>query len=143
MRTYIGIDPGKNGGLAWIDDAGAHALPMPQTIRARWLAIAKLETEDCYCCIEKVHTSPQMGVRSAGTFMQNTGELLASLCAAGIPYEEVSPAKWQRHLSCLTAGDKNVTKQKAQGLFPGLKITHAIADALLIAEYCRQTRNYL
>ena len=33
-----------------------------------------------------------------------------------------------------------MSKAKAQQLFPNLKITHAIADSLLIADYCRQIR---
>jgi hypothetical protein len=42
---------------------------------------------------------------------------------------------WQKSLGCLTHGDKNVSKAAAQRLFPGMKITHATADALLIAYY--------
>ncbi len=38
----------------------------------------------------------------------------------------------------LTKGDKNVSKRRAQELFPALKVTHAIADALLIAEFARR-----
>jgi hypothetical protein len=38
----------------------------------------------------------------------------------------------------MSKGDKNVTKRRAQQLFPQLKVTHAIADALLIAEYGRR-----
>jgi hypothetical protein len=38
----------------------------------------------------------------------------------------------------MTKGDKNITKRKAQELFPEIKITHAIADSLLIAEYGRR-----
>jgi hypothetical protein len=41
-------------------------------------------------------------------------------------------------MRCLTKGDKNVSKARAQELFPALKITHATADALLIAEYGRR-----
>ena len=48
--------------------------------------------------------------------------------------------RWQKYLGCLTKGDKNVSKAKAQELFPDLKITHAIADSLLIAEYGRRVR---
>ena len=33
--------------------------------------------------------------------------------------------------------DKNVTKNRAQQLWPTIKVTHAIADALLLGEYCR------
>jgi hypothetical protein len=41
-------------------------------------------------------------------------------------------------MQCLTGGDKNISKRRAQELFPSLKITHAVADALLIAEYGRR-----
>ena len=61
-----------------------------------------------------------------------------ALCAATIPYEEVTPQKWQKALGCRTGGDKNVSKARAQALFPLQNITHAIADALLLAEYCRR-----
>jgi hypothetical protein len=42
---------------------------------------------------------------------------------------------WQKALGCLTKGDKNITKRKAQEMFPGIKVTHATADSLLIAHY--------
>jgi hypothetical protein len=42
-------------------------------------------------------------------------------------------------MGCLTKGDKNVSKSRAQELFPSIKVTHAIADALLIAEHNRRT----
>jgi hypothetical protein len=58
-----------------------------------------------------------------------------ALVASGIPFERVTPAKWQRELGCLTKGDKNVTKRKAQELFPDVKVTHANADALLLATW--------
>jgi hypothetical protein len=35
----------------------------------------------------------------------------------------------------MTKGDKNVSKRRAQELYPQLKITHSTADALLIATY--------
>jgi hypothetical protein len=35
----------------------------------------------------------------------------------------------------MTKGDKNVSKRKAQELFPQIKVNHYIADALLIAAY--------
>jgi len=54
------------------------------------------------------------------------------------PIIDVSPVKWQSALSCLTKGKKNVTKARAQQWFPKIKVTHGIADALLIAEYGRR-----
>jgi len=34
---------------------------------------------------------------------------------------------------------KNIDKAEAQRRYPKIKMTHAIADALLIATYCRET----
>lgn len=54
------------------------------------------------------------------------------------------PGVWQKPFRLPTqkkAGNtakKNTHKARAQELFPGLKITHAVADALLIAEYGRR-----
>ena len=62
------------------------------------------------------------------------------LNALELPFDEVSPVKWQNWQKCKTGGNKNISKSRAQQLFPSLKITHAIADALLIADYCRQIR---
>jgi hypothetical protein len=66
-----------------------------------------------------------------------------AIVAAGIPFETVTPQKWQKTLGCLTKGDKNVSKRKAQELFPDIKITHAIADSLLIAHYAKHHHGYV
>jgi hypothetical protein len=59
----------------------------------------------------------------------------------------VLPNAWQRALGVAyppgstDTEKKNITKRRAQQLFPAFTpITHAIADALLIAEYCRRVR---
>jgi hypothetical protein len=80
-----------------------------------------------------------MGVKSAFTFGEGYGRLQMALTALGIPYERIRPAMWQKAMGCLTKGDKNVSKSRAQELFPSIKVTHAIADALLIAEHNRRT----
>jgi Holliday junction resolvasome RuvABC endonuclease subunit len=92
---------------------------------------------DCKAYIESVHSSPQMGVTSAFTFGRGFGWLEMALTAANVPFERITPQKWQKAMGCLTKGDKNVSKRKAQELFPDIKVTHAIADSLLIAEYGR------
>lgn len=144
MPRCIGIDPGKNGGIAWIDEEEVCAEKLAgKTERDVWHLIASLEEDDrTFAMIESARSSPQMGVTSAFTFGRGFGGLRMALVAAGIAFEEVSPSVWQRYLRCLTRGDKNVTKRKAQELFPMLKITHAIADALLIAEYARRMRMF-
>ena len=140
MTTYLGIDPGANGGIAWITDGKACAEKMPDTLKDLWELIRDIKSiGDCTAVIEQVHSSPQMGVKSAFTFGNGFGHLEMALTAAAIPFDRVRPQVWQKALGCLTKGDKNITKQKAQEMFPIVKITHAIADALLIAEYNRKT----
>jgi len=92
-----------------------------------------------FCLIEKVHSSPQMGVTSAFTFGRSFGFVVGLLTAHKIPFEFVTPQKWQKAMGCLTRGDKNVSKAAAQRLFPSVKMTHANADAVLLAEHCRRT----
>ena len=144
MSTIIGIDPGKNGAIAWITDGKPCVDKMPDTLKDLWEIITGITYQiiktggsghTCKAYIEAVHSSPQMGVVSAFTFGQGFGHLEMALTAAGIPFERVTPQKWQKAMGCLTKGDKNVSKRRAQELFPQMKITHATADALLIAEY--------
>jgi crossover junction endodeoxyribonuclease RuvC len=139
MKTIIGIDVGVNGGIAWIQDGKPCVEKMPETLADLWEMIELFQgMYYCKAYIEAVHSSPQMGVKSSFTFGQGYGRLEMAITAAGIPFERVRPQVWQKAMGCLTKGDKNVSKRKAQELFPQLKITHATADALLIAEYGRR-----
>jgi len=148
MKLHIGIDPGASGGIAFIPDnnpAGAWAVKMPETLADLWDVIYDCSPERTTCeysphaCLEKVHSMPGQGVASSFKFGQGFGHLEMALTASRIPFTYVTPQKWQKELGCLTGGDKNVSKARAQQLFPHLKITHALADALLLAEYCRRT----
>jgi Holliday junction resolvasome RuvABC endonuclease subunit len=148
-EIIIGIDPGMNGGMACITGYGPTTIytftdktrtDICDELRA-WAGDGdEFTRQDCFAYIELVHTMPKQGVVSSGKFMKNYGVLLGALATLKVPHEEVSPAKWQRALGCLSHGDKNVTKAKAQELFPSIKCTHAISDALLIAEYGRRQR---
>ena len=140
MKLYIGIDPGLSGGVAFIPASGEPwAHKMPETDRDL-IDLLRDSTRDmeARAVIELVHSSPQMGVKSAFTFGEGYGRLQMALTALGVPYERVRPAVWQKAMGCLTKGDKNVSKRRAQELFPTLKVTHAIADALLIGEFARR-----
>ena len=141
--TIIGIDPGANGGIAWITDGKACVEKMPDTLQDLWELIrditnhprSSLDGRKYKAYIEQVSSSPQMGVVSAFSFGRGYGNLEMAITAAGIPFERVRPQVWQKALGCMTKGDKNVSKRKAQELFPDSKVTHATADALLIAYY--------
>ena len=143
-KLHIGIDPGASGGIAFIPDnnpAKAWTVKMPETLADLWDVLdgVGFDSTDHHACLEKVHSMPGQGVASSFKFGQGFGHLEMALTAARIPFSYITPQKWQKELQCLTGGDKNVSKARAQQLFPHLKITHALADALLIAEYCRRT----
>jgi crossover junction endodeoxyribonuclease RuvC len=134
--TTIGIDPGKSGGIAWIQDGKACVEKMPDTLQDLWELLRDIAAEGrCKAYLEQIHSSPQMGVVSSFTFGNGFGHLEMALTAAGIPFERVRPQVWQKAMGCMTKGDKNVSKRKAQELFPQIKVNHYVADALLIASY--------
>lgn len=144
IKNIIGIDPGVSGGIAWICDGKPCVEKMPDTLQDLWELICDIKADGDHfvAYLEQVHSSPQMGVKSAFTFGNGFGHLQMALTAAGIPFERVRPQVWQKALGCMTKGDKNVSKRKAQELFPQLKITHATADAILLAEFGRRLQNY-
>ena len=166
---FCGIDPGLSGGIALIDGAGRVITcgKMPDTERGLWRVlleiadshdvVAMLEqlggmprrprTERCHKCGASRTTSAPL--QSPTTMLKmgtNYGQLRMGLVAAGIRFDEVLPRRWQASFGLVFSSGrftatqkKNKHKAKAEHLFPGVEITHAIADALLIAEYCRRT----
>lgn len=134
------------------DDARAEAEAAIWQLLQRWAYEAGrgAEKPGIKAAIERVRASQQMSKSSIWTFAQGVGSLRAFLIAAGIPFEEVAPQKWQKFIGVRDktgARDlkdvditekKNRHKEKAAKLFPMLTVTHKIADALLIAEYARR-----
>jgi crossover junction endodeoxyribonuclease RuvC len=140
--TTIGIDPGASGAIAWIDERGKSCVEkMPDTLQDLWELVVSISLNagtgglGVRAYLEAVSSSPQMGVVSSFSFGRGYGNLEMALTAAGIPFERVRPQVWQKAMGCMTKGNKNISKQKAQELFPDKKIIHATADALLIALY--------
>ena len=89
---------------------------------------------------------PGQGVTSMFNFGKSYGNLEAFLVAAAIPFERVTPSVWQREFGLIKKKGETHTQKKnrhkslAQELFPSVKVTHAVADALLIAEYGRRQK---
>lgn len=157
---YIGIDPGKNGGIAVINDK----FPKPVNITVykysdddlidvidvctKGSSIAVYRDEEIKCVLEKVNAMPGQGVVSMFNFGQNFGFIQGVLKAYEIPFELVPPQKWKKEFS--VTSDKNTSIEVAKRLFPGvnLKATDrcrkdhdGMAEALLIAEYGRRHYN--
>ena len=140
---FAGWDPGKSGAGVLLDESGTLR---GEIIRgdATFHDQVALITKDwdtsmiSMLMIEKVHSMPRDANRGAFTFGTHYGFIQGVVCSLDIPHEFVTPQIWQREMGCMSKGDKNITKAAAQRLFPGIKITHRNADALLIAEYCRR-----
>lgn len=153
MKTYIGIDPGVSGGIAAIyEGEGAHvrAWKMPETERDLWDVFCEL-ANPTFLILENVGPMPSMGKANLFTFGRSVGLLRGMIIASRIPFEAVTATTWQSYMRCKPGGKrdvkennklkKKITKAKAQELFPNIKCTNYIADALLIAEYCRRVRS--
>jgi len=78
------------------------------------------------------------GVVSLGTCANTFWGPQWALAAMGLGFDLVRPKVWQKALCCMTGGDKNVSKAKAQQLWPNTKWIHATSDAALICEYGRR-----
>lgn len=153
---FIGLDPGASGGLALIAPDMVRAVPMPATERdvLDWIrrcrgdaAAGIIHKPQAFAVIEKVggyiSGNPCPG-SAMFKFGQGYGGLRMALVATGIPFEEVTPQRWQKEfLLTRKKGEaktpfKNRLKAKAQQLFPEMEPTLKTADAILIALYCQR-----
>jgi len=166
-HLYLGVDPGVNGGLACIDSHGdtTRVIKMPGTDTDLWLAVSEMsELGEITCVLEKISSAPRrMGIgtckRCGNTWPEskamnspksmltqgtNYGTIRMALLAAGIRFDEVGARKWQGIFGLVGHGKETTTEKKnrhkdaAQKLFPSTKVTHYVADALLLAEYCKR-----
>jgi len=137
--TFIGIDPGASGAVAIQHTGLMHTMKLTGTeadvseFIDRWARLG-----DCFAFLESVHSMPKQGVSSSFKFGASFGFLKGLLVGLKVPFELVTPQRWQKAMGCMSGGNKNVTKQACQRLFPFEKVSHATADAMLISEFCRR-----
>lgn len=147
MERYIGIDPGKHGGIAVMGADGEvlDVVKMPETPQDL-LDFLEQYKDDSFCTLERVGGMPGNGGSAMFNFGKGYGHLQMALLALHIPTEDVTPNKWEKTYQLGSSGKytktewKNRLKAKAQQMFPNLgkKITLATCDALLICEYGRR-----
>jgi Holliday junction resolvasome RuvABC endonuclease subunit len=143
---YIGIDPGLSGGIAALSESGLviEAIHMPATEADILKALERSRIlQPARAVLEHVWSVPGQG--GAFKFGRNVGHCEMALTSARIPFDQITPQRWQKAMGVVypkgsnDTVKKNITKRRAQQLFPEVvTITHAIADALLLAEYCRR-----
>lgn len=154
MRESIclGIDPGATGGFAGCGEGGLKTAPMPKTPAATWQLLAPfvgVPSGSVYAVLEQVGGYVGGGGQPGSAmfnFGANYGMLRAFLIAAGVPYKEVVPRVWQTEFGLVKGRTEPKTEWKnrlavvARKLFPDAKITLPVADAVLLAEFCRRMR---
>lgn len=152
--AYGGIDPGAFGGFALIRGKEVIYEPMPETPLEIKAALLRLFLNADYILLEKVHSSPQMGVTSAFSFGKNYGAVELGLAFLEVPHNLITPQMWQGGLgipkatpNAPQAEHKEKLRATAQRIFPKLPIwtqpktlglQRSICDALLIAHYCQK-----
>lgn len=161
MRAYIGIDPGANGSAAVLtEDKLIHIIRFNKsTEKEIWEFFRDMSFnyDECFCTLEQVGAMPGQGVSSMFSFGDSVGFIRGILTASGVAFEHKTPRVWQKALGISPRLiERNAAKQiikeesktdfkrrlkeKAEQLFPTVKVTLDVADALLIAEFNKRTR---
>ena len=143
--NYIGIDPGKKGGIAYLMDG---RLLLADPYRPDWLDWMFRTHYVDLVTVEKVHSMPAQGVASTFTFGLGFGEILGICRAYGFTEENenlllVPPQTWKKHYG-LIGKSKEDSVKVAMGRWPycdflpsrrAKKPSDGIAEAALIGQY--------
>jgi hypothetical protein len=158
-RAYIGIDPGSAGCAVCIADDEVRVCRFSNcTEKEVWDFFNSLSFDyECVAVLELVHSMPGDGGASAFTFGHNAGVVEGFLIAASIPYQKKTPQTWMKYYNIkreIVRGEdrkeikeksesktdfKRRLRTKAEQLYPNIKMTNDQSDAVLIANFCKNT----
>jgi crossover junction endodeoxyribonuclease RuvC len=150
MKTlFIGIDPGKSGGIAMIDTQENYQVAQEFSedglISVCEEIRIKGRTMKVICCLEKVGSRPGQGVVSMFNFGQSVGYIKGVLESFRISYQEITPQKWKKEFGLNSK--KAASIEVCRKLFPDVSLLatqrckkphDGMAEALLMAEYARR-----
>lgn len=156
-RYYIGIDPGKSGGIAVIDKTGNDVKVTPMIFDGKLIDFRKMSRWIRYHChmddmippismagIEKVGAMPGQGVVSMFSFGLSTGGMLGILGALEIQTLQIPPQRWKKYTLADTDKSKEAAITFCTMFYPKVNLyaterskkPHSgICDALCIAHY--------
>ena len=147
--NHVAIDPGKSGGIAYSKGGVVCAVRMPDTAVSVVEILRQLRDQGSgRLVIEQLPKFVGKAIPSSTTavLFENFGITIGAAIALGYRVDRVHPSAWQEGLGigkgcqCANKGEwKRKLKAKAQELFPGIEVTLATADALLIWEHGRVT----
>lgn len=145
---YIGIDPGKFGGVAYINEYKYEVIKMPTTSMGEInvsVLYKFLEIDDeRFCIIEKAQTMPKQGIVSAFTYGEGYGKIKAVIELMHISYQEVRSNSWKKEFN-LIKKDKKHSVAVAEKLFPDEMfrgprggLLDGKAESILLAEFAKR-----
>lgn len=160
-KTYIGIDIGKKGAIAVINENSIDTFPMPMTkdevdIGSLFFILATNSPENTHIIFEKLGVIYGSSKQTAFSMGYQMGLVEAFCVAMEIPYTAVRAKDWQKemfkHTTVINKPGKTSKDTKAMALvtikrlFPTLSLTYGktnkphdgLIDAVLIAEYARK-----
>lgn len=144
---YIGIDPGRGGGIAIVDRTGLKTHKMPKEIWALVDLLTEVNEKHQYCVthIENVmmyRADAKTGGKSFGIvkMLDNYSMCKNALDIARVPFTPVNAITWQSKLKLRNKGESKTIRKKrfqsyAHSAYPNNKITLAVSDAVCIAIY--------
>lgn len=155
MKSFVGIDPGFSGAVAFINVIDEKLpeivtfvdMPLVCDAKGRNLIDARalfnlLRNSARYAiAIEQVGAMPQQGVTSMFRMGQGFGTVSACAMLTESPVHFVLPMKWKKMFNVL--GEKDFARVKAIEQFPNLydslkrKKDNGRADAFWIAKYAQ------
>ena len=148
-KVYIGIDPGKSGGLCVIEDDFIRAYACPDNVKDMALlfamAISVNKTKTVVAYIEKVWARPTDAKGSIWKFAENYGSWKGIAGAYEIDLIAGAPQVWIKYYNTPKLDKtrrKRYLRDKARAMYPSLKkVTLKTADAILIAAYGKEKDN--
>ena len=147
-KIYIGIDPGKSGGIMVIDESGeATAYKCPEKVFDMAilfrLLLGNTAPDDVNLLMERVWARPGNAVRAAFTYGVNYGQWLGIAASHEVKMHTTLPNTWIKWVGCQKGlpvkERKHWLRDKAKELYPDIKkVTLATADAILITHYAKE-----
>jgi len=152
---YIGVDPGKKGGYAIIEQgiSGQQTVEVYPWDDSEFVHKMRMLAEDddirnagIIAAVEKVGAMHGQGVTSMFSFGRSLGFIEGVLSGCWISYQLVPPNVWKKSFS-LIGKDKQASIETCKRLFPGINLlpsdrcrkdSDGMAESTLLAEHARR-----
>lgn len=147
---FLGIDPGKQGALAWLCEHGALVYDMPPT-PAGLIALLKenplpelalVEDVGAMTYVDAAGKTRGQGAAASFVFGYGAGVIEGALRAFEIPLMQIKPSVWK--LKFGLSSNKDASRALASQLFPAQahlfsrKKDDGRAEAVLLARYAKE-----